>query len=483
MLCGSWGPVGTRGPQGWQGFAGHTGPKGYTGPQGSTGLRGATGILGAAGVQGLKGLTGPTGEAGPAGLTGAGGLTGLSYSALLWSSVTDAVATASVWKTFVYGSGVFLAAGIGALARSVDGGRTWSSVAVSGGAPATWVASAYGSGVMWVLGSGGTSACMRSTDQGASWQDSPIPASPSWSCMTYGSGVLLALSSSGTVAARSTDLGLSWSTVSITTGSWKGLAFGSGSFVAASASGAKAVSTNGGVSWSYTSTAYPSVSLAYCDGRFVSVGGTGFHEYSPDGSLWNSASVIGTGKGLAAGSGEFIAVSGTAGSASASSANITAWLVSSALSPALAWDCVGFGGGTYVASAPGGGFALCGTWANLGVTGPQGATGAQGSQGVPGSGNQVYTVLTSTSTTVSAPSGVYMVLCSPAASGLVLTLPVAASSTALVYVRNTSALYSISVQAAGGQPVESLSSYSVGTATTRLFVSDRSGFWWRVGGT
>ena len=116
--------------------------------------------------------------------------------------------------------------------------------------------------------SGNTTLCFTSSD-GINWTERTLPASTSWKSSAYGNGVWVAVGSGH--AARSTDNGATWSSISGRSGS--GVTYGDGYFVIAGDS--PAYSTDG-INWTTISSGPPANSnltnhIAYGNGIFASV--------------------------------------------------------------------------------------------------------------------------------------------------------------------------------------------------------------------
>jgi hypothetical protein len=178
----------------------------------------------------------------------------------------------------------------------------------------------YGAEVFVAADSGGTNnAFYRSVDGGASWQKvtTALPLLE-YNRVIYGDGAFLAVCSSASTSraiSRSTDLGQTWTantTALPSVGYWYGIAYGGGVFLAvrwSSTQGAK--STDGGVTW--TSITLPASRnwqrVLYLDGRWIITARNSSEVYysDNDGATWALLSTVPTAAAtltLAAGGGK-----------------------------------------------------------------------------------------------------------------------------------------------------------------------------------
>ena len=134
-----------------------------------------------------------------------------------------------------------------------------------------------------------------------------------WRSVCYGNGIFVGVNDAGT-CMYSTDGGKTWSASSTTNmGSFQSVSFGNGTFVAIRSSGTTAWFSNNGISWRESSPIKTVIvddtavaqslnlySITYGDGKFVAVGeNSGFDGsvelsfWSYDGSTWNDGFIDG----------------------------------------------------------------------------------------------------------------------------------------------------------------------------------------------
>jgi len=124
-----------------------------------------------------------------------------------------------------------------------------------------------------------------------------LPSTANWQTIAYDStSNTLAVTSSTTAGAYSTDKGATWSSSTLPAGDWRGLTFGEGLFVAVSYGSDDATTSADGITWDATPDTLPATanwsSIAYGNGSFVAVayGGTNA-AYSTDGTTWSGATL------------------------------------------------------------------------------------------------------------------------------------------------------------------------------------------------
>jgi len=193
-------------------------------------------------------------------------------------------------------------------------GTSWQS---GGALPAvgTWTGLSYGAGedstMTWVVLKEGSTDAAYSTDDGATWTSSTLPATATWSASLYAKDTYVAVASGGTQAAYSAD-GVTWlSTTLPSSQNWKKIIFGRNEFVAIGDGQAFAQSLDG-ITWNskafpaFTDTNTKVKDIAYGNGRYLMIGDKGTQGfYSLDGTNWvetvidtTADSSIGGGDGL-----------------------------------------------------------------------------------------------------------------------------------------------------------------------------------------
>ncbi len=220
----------------------------------------------------------------------------------------------------------------------------------------------------WVAIASGTDQAYSSPD-GITWTARTLPASAAWSSITYGVvnniGYWVAVARNASAFAYSTN-GTSWTASgSVDSGEpwdWCDVAFGNGRFVAVaesdSSSTRRAVSTDGGITWTAGNISSGAVAIAYGGTRFVVVEGnfSNAAAYSTDGVTWTTATLPANAdstesdwRDVAFGNNRFVAIADNAAQVAISLNGIT-W--SSAQLPISAdWRRVTYGNGLFVALA------------------------------------------------------------------------------------------------------------------------------------
>jgi hypothetical protein len=288
--------------------------------------------------------------------------------------VTTTAPGSSGWSNVAYGNGVWVAVAkttstTAGIARSTDGGATWSFVTTTAPAGSGWNDVAYGNGI-WVAAvnsSSTTASVAYSTDNALTWSFATLsdavgkesisygngfflmPGSggvlrssngSTWTLVTttsmyrtgYGNGVWIGCvsSGSGTAVYKSTDDGLTWSTINtglVFSGAAFGApAFGNGVWIIALnvISTTKGImrSTDGGDSWGFVTSTAPAAPWLYCSyGQgiwqlFASTSSTtaGIARSTDGGLTWSFITTSAPGgnwRGGAYGAGVFITVAQT----------------------------------------------------------------------------------------------------------------------------------------------------------------------------
>jgi len=222
----------------------------------------------------------------------------------------------------------------------------------------------------------GTTAGAYSND-GITWTAMTMPTATSagggepnnqWSAIAYGvvSNVsyYVAVARATSAAAYSRD-GINWTAANLgEVADWCDIAYGNGTFVAIaesdSASAFRAVSTNGGSTWSTTSLANGAKAIAYGGTRFVEVEGNFSNTvaYSTSGVAWtvttlpsNNDSTESNWVDIAYGNGRFVAISDSSAMAAYSLDGIT-WTKSN-LPAIYEWSSIGYAQGLFYVTSLG----------------------------------------------------------------------------------------------------------------------------------
>lgn len=218
----------------------------------------------------------------------------------------------------------------------------------------------------WVAVASGTDQAYTSPD-GITWTARALPASREWSAISYGTvdgiGHWVAVARNSSVFAYSTD-GVTWTASgSVDAGEawqWCDVAYGNGRFVAVSesdsATSRRAISTDGGATWTAGDAASGATAIAYGLGKFFVVEGnfSNSSAYSTDGTTWTAATLPSNADSsesnwvdVAFGNGRFVAISDTAAQV-AVSYNGTTW-VSATLPVDAEWKKIAYGNGVFFA--------------------------------------------------------------------------------------------------------------------------------------
>ncbi len=218
---------------------------------------------------------------------------------LTWRSVSvdsryalSSVVFADTLNGFAVGSDAN-ASGAGALLRTSDGGLTWTPVNV-GAQPALTAVRSGGAGVFAI----GHQRVLRSADFGATWQSVDVPGLQSTQgALAIMGRTVLAMGGNGS-AVRSTDGGVTWSTVSLGAGvidSMFGLSFGAvNTAYAVSFQNSLFRSTDGGATWtrvtSFSNQGAP-VTRVLANGNEIVVTGFGgtVRRSADGGATWRQA--------------------------------------------------------------------------------------------------------------------------------------------------------------------------------------------------
>ena len=200
-----------------------------------------------------------------------------------------------------YACGTFLMAGTAGseniILTSTDGATWDNSSRVNGSVNSIGM----GNRAFIAVGDSGTTG-YRSVDNGTTWTDVTLPSGGTYNGVTFGNNIFIAVAETGSstaVVARSTDRGVSWSSIDITSVGLYGVTFGNNIFVAVGDNGKIVRSTDNGSSWtavtSPTSLDLNAVGFAYGKSTFAAVGDNGTIVISTDnGSSWSSKSADNT---------------------------------------------------------------------------------------------------------------------------------------------------------------------------------------------
>ena len=188
------------------------------------------------------------------------------------------------WVSLAYGNGIFVAVSIdGKAMRSIDGGKNWlySTTSQNG----IWSSVAYGNGIFVAVSSDGKA--MRSLNGGNNWLYSTTNPVGQYSSVAYGDGVFIAVGglysahTSYRNIAKSTDEGVSWSSVTFPGFYPDDIAYGEGVFVAMSnlQDGVIEVairSTNDGSNWELSTTTNETTYEGFSELLFFSAVAAGY---------------------------------------------------------------------------------------------------------------------------------------------------------------------------------------------------------------
>ena len=238
-------------------------------------------------------------------------------------------------------------------------GLEWTAVTVP--EDNEWRSVAYGNGVWIGVASFGTNQVMRSTNNGVSWSSVSVPAT-SWAAIAYGNGVWIAVASSPVdgLLMRSTDDGVTWSSISVSIAAWESVAYGNGVWIAVAPGGDAQImrSTNDGVTW--TDITAPATnhwrSVAYGNNVWIAVASTGTNRVmrsTNDGVTWSAVAAAeenGWGS-VAYGNGVWVAVASTGTNRVMRSTNDGVTWSAAAAAEANEWVSVAYGNGVWIAVA------------------------------------------------------------------------------------------------------------------------------------
>lgn len=220
----------------------------------------------------------------------------------------------------------------------------------------------------WVAIASNTNQAYSSPD-GQTWTARTLPATANWSSIAYGVvnniGYWVAVARNASAFAYSTN-GTTW-TASNTVDSgepwdWCDVAFGNGRFVVVaesdSSSTRRAVSTDGGITWTAGNIATGAVAIAYGGTRFVIVEGnfSNAAASSTDGVTWTTATLPANAdstesdwRDIAFGNNRFVAIADNSGQV-AYSLNGTTWAAAQ-LPSSQDWRHISYGNGLFLAIA------------------------------------------------------------------------------------------------------------------------------------
>jgi len=188
---------------------------------------------------------------------------------------SNIIGSSTDWSDMAYGNGVFVAVtGYSGSDNTISSyslnGEDWIESTIPSG---SWSRIKYGNDLFVAVSKNGKSI---SSEDGILWEENVIP-DLEYSSLAYGDGVWIAVASGTNRAARSLD-GKNWTEISLIEGAdWSDIAYGKGIFVAIaqgdSTSVDRAVSTDGGVTWSVGTLGGGAKSISYGNNRFVVIAG------------------------------------------------------------------------------------------------------------------------------------------------------------------------------------------------------------------
>ena len=202
----------------------------------------------------------------------------------------------------------------------------------------------------------------------AGWTTTTTPEER-WRSVTYGDGKFVAVSTNTIVGDQygtnrvmySTDNGITWTTVNVTTGLglagvWHSVAYGNNMFVVVGAS--VRYYSSDAINWTQVLTSSTMYDICYGDNKFVAVGATDKIAYSTDGINWTNSTVSNSNaqyRGvtygeLPDGTKRFVAVSNVAGQQVSYSSDGITWSNTS-VPEDNNWECVAYGNNVFVAGA------------------------------------------------------------------------------------------------------------------------------------
>lgn len=193
------------------------------------------------------------------------------------------------------------------------------------------------------------------------WSEITLPISSYWQSVAYGNGLFVAVSYMDNSSIYSED-GKMWYTSTLPTSrdGYGDIAYGNGLFVSInkSASSPKAAYSADGKNWGSASvpSSYVYKSIAFGDGKFVSVGTEG-SVCSSDGKTWEKSDLPSASRsweGVSYGNGLFVAIdSYNSPKRMAYSANGINWTETYALPTYSRWNSITYGNGIFVAISSG----------------------------------------------------------------------------------------------------------------------------------
>lgn len=222
----------------------------------------------------------------------------------------------------------------------------------------------------WVAVAANTNQINTSTD-GITWTARTLPNSRKWSSIAYGAvggiGTYVACAREANNIVYSID-GINWTSVTLGAGEewdWNSIAYGDGRFVMVAESDSslarRAVSTNGGVSWSLGNISTGAIAITYGQGRFVIVEGSFSNSsaYSSDGVTWvtrtlpaNDDSSESNWKDVAHGNNRFVAIADNDAQVAVSIDRGVNW-IKAQLPTNAPWKKLTYGNGLFFAFAEG----------------------------------------------------------------------------------------------------------------------------------
>lgn len=191
-----------------------------------------------------------------------------SSDGITWTLHTP-LAEDLVWKSVVFGVGIFVAVSIGNDVMTSPDGFTWTRRTPS--SRISWWSVTYGGGqFVAIAGSGAGNRVMTSPD-GITWTGRAASITAQWTGITFGNSLFVAVGY-GDKVMTSPD-GITWTTRSAAGlgANWNDIAYGNGTFVAVAQDGEVMRSTNG-TTW--IDSAMPGsvlVAVTYGDGFFVAL--------------------------------------------------------------------------------------------------------------------------------------------------------------------------------------------------------------------
>ena len=269
-----------------------------------------------------------------------------------WANVTKPTG-GTAWLGVAYGNGVWAAVGNGVRGTSVNG-STWTSTTISSTNSFYFNSQViFANGVFKATSSSG----VTTSTNGTSWTGQSLTASQGLRGITYGNGTWVMVDdrflNSDVLAFFTSTTGAAWTQVmtQIPYAQPTAVAYGNGVFVTVGYGGLVATSANAS-SWTKRSFGSTSdlgvVSLIFANGMFVAGSNTGAAYSSTDGITWaKNKATPGSMNGLAFGNGVFATVGGS-GPYTSPDAITWTYRGSSALLNS-SYDALGFGNNQFVA--------------------------------------------------------------------------------------------------------------------------------------